>query len=264
MIIEIFIIFLIGISFGSFLNVVIFRFPKNQDFLRSHSFCPKCQHPLSWKDLLPIISFFLLGGKCRYCKQKISFYYPLIEFLTGFFLCLIFYFSKINFIFFIYLSFISLFLVLVFLFDLKYYIIPDELVLSLIIISLIFNIFFHFFPETYLFSKKPTFLNFLLSAIIASFLFFLLFFFSEGRLLGFGDVKFMIFMGLFLGFPKIILAIFFAAFLGSIISFFLIIKKKKSLKSEIPFGPFLVLGTYISFFWGGEIIDWYLRFLNLK
>ena len=229
----------------------------------SRSFCPKCEHKLNWPDLIPLFSFFLLKGKCRYCKKSISFHYPLIEFLTGVLLCLIFYKLEINFLFFIYFSIISLLLILIFFYDLKYYIIPNVAVYSLIILTLAFNIFLIFFPEVSIFDTKYSFLNTIFAGFLASFCFFLILLLSQGRWLGFGDVKLVFFMGLFLGSPKILIAIFLASLIGSIIGLGLIALGKKGLKSEIPFGPFLVIGTYLAFFWGQNLINWYLSLINL-
>jgi len=262
LIISYLLIFLIGSSIGSFLNVLIYRFPKGEDFLSSRSFCPKCRHKLNWYDLIPLLSFFLLKRKCRYCKEPISFHYPLIELLTGIFFCFIFYNLEINFLFFIYFSIITFFLILIFFYDLKYYIIPNILVYSLIFLAFVFNIFSHFYPESLLMpSTQYSILNTTCTAFGTSFFFLLIFLISRGKWIGFGDIKFFVFMGLFLGFPKILAAIFLASLLGSIIGLVLIVFKKKGLKSEIPFGPFLITGTYLAFFWE-NFINWYLNYLR--
>ncbi len=262
MIIPCLLIFLLGISIGSFLIVLIYRLKKSENFLVSRSFCPKCHHKLFWYDLIPLFSFFLLKGKCRYCKKSISFHYLLVEFLTGVLLCFIFYKLEINFLFFIYFSIISLLLILIFFYDLKYYIIPNVAVYSLIILTFAFNIFLVFFPEVSIFAPKYSILNTIFAALGASFCFFLIFLLSKGKWLGFGDVKLVFFMGLFLGFPKILIAIFLASFIGSIIGLVLIALGKKGLKSEIPFGPFLITGTYFALFWGQNFINWYLSYLR--
>ena len=263
MFISYLLIFLLGISIGSFLNVLIYRFPKRENFLISRSFCPKCHHKLNWSDLIPLFSFFLLRGKCRYCKKSISFHYPLIEFLTGILLCLIFYRLEINFLFFIYFSIISILLILIFFYDLKYYIIPNIAVYSLIVFTLIFNVFSKIFPEILILAPEYSTLNTIYTALGASFCFFLIFLISQGKWLGFGDVKLIFFMGLFLGFPKILIAIFLASLIGSIIGLGLIALGKKGFKSEIPFGPFLIMGTYFALFWGQNFINWYLPLINL-
>lgn len=225
----------------------------------SRSFCPKCHHKLFWYDLIPLFSFFLLKGKCRYCKKSISFHYPLVEFLTGVLLCFIFYKLEINFLFFIYFSIISLLLILIFFYDLKYYIIPNLAVYSLIVFTFVFNVFSKIFPEILIFDTKYSILNTIFAALGASFCFFLIFLLSEGKWLGFGDIKLVFFMGLFLGFPKILIAIFLASFFGSIIGLVLIVLGKKGFKSEIPFGPFLITGTYFALLWGQNFINWYLK-----
>ena len=249
-----------GISIGSFLNVLIYRYKKSENFLVSRSFCPKCHHKLFWYDLIPLFSFFLLKGKCRYCEKSISFHYPLVEFLTGALFCFVFYKLEINFPFFIYFSVISLLLILIFFYDLKYYIIPNVTVYSLIVFTFIFNLFSEVFPEVSGFVPKYSILNTLFTAFGITFCFFLIFLISQGKWLGFGDVKFVFFMGLFLGFPKILVAIFCASFFGSIIGLALIVLGKKGFKSEIPFGPFLIIGTYFALLYGQNFINWYLKY----
>jgi prepilin signal peptidase PulO-like enzyme (type II secretory pathway) len=141
--------------------------------------------------------------------------------------------------------------VLIFVYDLKNSLIPDRFIYPAIIISLIYQ----------LFSGGQTFLNLLLAILIGSGLFFFIFLISRGKWIGFGDVTLGLFMGLFLGFPNIIVALFLGVFLGAIIGLGLMFYKKKKLSSEIPFGPFLITGTVISFLFGKQIINWYLNFL---
>ncbi len=256
-----FIALLFGFCCGSFLNCVIYRLEKKKSFIRGRSFCPKCKHILAWYDLIPIFSFLVLQGKCRYCKKKISIQYPLVELATGLLFLLIFngspmlttYGFQIFKLF--YLLVITCLLEIIFIYDLKHYIIPDKAVYSAILLSLLFVIF-----NSYVTNYKSI-INPLVAGLFAGVFFFLIWLVSRGKWMGFGDVKLAFLMGIFLGFPDILTAVFFASFIGSIVGLILIALKKKKMKSEVPFGPFLVLGTFIGLFWGEKIIHWYLSFL---
>ena len=246
------IIFILGISIGSFLNCVIYRLKSNQSFLKGWSFCPNCRHRLGFFDLIPILSFLFLKGKCRYCGKKISWQYPLVEITTGIIFVLIFNFP--NFITIIYLLIISCFLIIIFVYDLRYYIIPDEIIYPAIGAVFIYKLIFNLQTPNLYFS--------LLTALAASGFFFLLWFLSRGRWMGFGDVKLAFFMGFFLGFPNILVSLFSAVFIGAIIGLVLVTLGKKTLKSKVPFGPFLVTGTFIALFWGQDLINWYISLLT--
>jgi len=251
--------FLFGTIVGSFLNCVIYRLETSRSFLKGRSFCPHCEHTLEWKDLIPILSFVLLKGKCRYCGKKISFQYPIIELLTGifsflFFKPLVLTFTILNFLFAIYNFITSCFLIIIFFFDLKHYLIPDKVIYPAIIISIIYLL------------PNPKFyiLNSLYSALGASLFFLFIYLISKGKWMGFGDVKLAFLMGLFLGFPKILVALFLAFSLGAAIGIYLILTKKKTLKSEVPFAPFLVAGTFSALFFSQNLISWYLNLFLIK
>jgi len=232
------VIFLSGLAVGSFLNCIIYRLKTDQSFLRGRSFCPHCQHTLSWLDLIPVFSFFILKGRCRYCQKKISWQYPLVEIATGLLFLLIgnFQLPIFNFI-------IAPLLIIIFVYDLKHYIIPDKIIYPAVIIAAIFN-----------------FTNWL-SALGAALFFLVIVLVSRGKWMGVGDVKLGFLMGLALGFPNILVALFLAFMMGAIIGIGLIIASKKTLKSEVPFGPFLVAATFIAWFYGQRIVNWYINFL---
>jgi leader peptidase (prepilin peptidase)/N-methyltransferase len=256
-----FIVFLFGLTVGSFLNCVIYRLEKNESFLRGRSYCPHCKHTLSWQDLIPIFSFLILKGKCRYCHQKISIQYPLVELVTAILFTLIIHYTFPNFLLSTFYFLASSFLVIIFVYDLKHYIIPDKVIYPAIGITFLYQLFEILAPHQILVGSgilKP-----LLSAIFAAAFFLVIFLLSRGRWLGFGDVKLGFLMGLFLGFPKILVSLFFAYLIGAIIGIGLILAKKKTLKSEVPFGPFLVTGTFIALFFGEKIISWYFNLFLL-
>ena len=153
-------VFLFGLAVGSFLNCIIYRLETNQSFVRGRSFCPYCHHILSWQDLIPLLSFLILKGKCRYCQRPISFQYPLIEMATGIIFVSIpgqlLFFDSLNTLFY---WIISCSLVIIFVYDLKYYIIPDKVVYPVIAIALIYNLQF-------LISKQFSNFNYLILSAI--------------------------------------------------------------------------------------------------
>ena len=263
-------IFLFGLIVGSFLNCVIYRLEKEEDFIKGRSYCPKCKHKLGFWDLIPVLSFIILCGKCRYCQQKISFQYPLVELITSilFLLIFIFFIPTLNFNVEIIFNFIALFyywfiaslLVIIFVYDLKHYIIPDKIVYLAIIITFFYQLFGVWnFGDWNLFRILD--LGF---GILPAFFFLAIILLSRGQLMGLGDFKLAIFMGLFLSWPYILIALFFAFFIGAIIGLGLIAFKGKTLKSEIPFGPFLIIGIFLAMFFGNQIITWLFLFSLLK
>jgi len=261
-------VFVLGLAIGSFLNSIIYRLHTGESFLFQRSYCPRCKKNLGWQDLIPLLSFLILRGKCRYCKKPIPWQYPLVELATGLLFVFIFrqdatlLLSGYTALIFLRIGFLllaSCFLIIIFISDLKYYIIPDKIIYPAIIISLIVNSLIAL--QQYGFSKKAIWLmaNGWLAAFGAAAFFLLIVLVSRGKWMGWGDPKLVLFMGLLLGFPKIILALFLAFLIGAIMGIGLIISGKKTLKSEVPFGPFLVIGTFVALFWGGILIDWYLN-----
>lgn len=234
--------------------MLIDRIPQGQSPFKGRSYCDKCKKTLRWYDLIPILSFVFIRGKCRYCHFPISFYYPLVELLTGLmFVFVYFYFLKVDLLFTIYdLRFLANYLyylfilssfIIVFFTDLKYGIIPDVILYPAIAVTAIFNF-------------QLSIINYSLSGL-GAFLFLLsLYLLTRGKGMGFGDVKLAFLKGLFLGFPKIVAALYIAFLTGAIVGLILIIwKKKRLLGSTIPFGPFLVLGTILSLFLGEKIVQ---------
>jgi prepilin signal peptidase PulO-like enzyme (type II secretory pathway) len=231
-----FIIFFLGASIGSFLHLIADRIIREETFVRGKSYCEKCHHQLSFIDLVPVISFLFLKGKCRYCKTKLSVYYPFSEIFTGVIFLMVVtsvgLTSPLALIFYLY-SVSSL--IVIFLNDIKYGIIPDKIVYPAVFITFIFQLLTQYpFPLPYLFS-----------AIGSGAFFLLLFLVTKGKGMGFGDVKLGFYMGLLLGFPFIIYALYMAFLTGAFVSLILIMWRRKHLKSTIPFGPFLVIATMI-------------------
>jgi len=245
------VIFIFGLIVGSFLNCVIYRLEEGKSFLKGRSFCPHCKHKLIWQDLIPIFSFLILRGKCRYCQKPISLQYPLVELATGIIFLSIVLFNIQYSIFHI---LIACFLIVIFVYDLKHYLIPDKIIYPAIVIALIFNFQFLIVNEFSIFKFS------ILSALGAAAFFLLIVLISRGKWMGVGDIKLAFLMGLILGFPNILVALFLAFFIGAIMGIGLIATGKKTLKSEVPFGPFLVAGTFLALFWGQDVINWYFNF----
>ena len=253
-------IFVFGVSVGSFLNCLIYRLEIGKK-PTGNSFCPNCKHQLSVLDLVPILSYLLLRGKCRYCGENISIQYPLVEFITGIlFLSTAYHMelpvSLVEFIPFALVLIIFSLLMVVLIYDLKHFIIPNKIIYPAILTTL-FLIAFNSFSE----QSLQLFFNHLLTGGV-SFLFFLaIYLITKGKGIGFGDVRYAFFLGLFLGFPDGLVALFFSFIIGAIIGVILMIVGLKGRKDMIPFGPFLVVGTIIGFFFGEVLINLYLGFL---
>lgn len=239
-----------GASIGSFLGVLIDRLPKEKS-ITGRSRCDFCHHHLAWNDLIPIISFFSLKGRCRYCRKKLSFFYPLIEILTAvLFVSIIaipgLIISPFNLSMFAWLGIVSS-LIVIFFADLKYQIIPDSIQLSLLVFAHLLKI-----------TQGITFATLLpcyLAALIVALPILVLYLVTRGRGMGFGDAKLAFTMGFLLGVKGGLLAVYFGFILGAVVGLILILLKKKGIKSKIAFGPFLVVGTLIIIYWQKEIFN---------
>src|SRR3989344_7251423 len=252
--------FALGTCIGSFLNVVIYRLEQEKN-IYGFSYCPHCKHPLSWLDLVPVFSFIFLQGRCRYCSKKISLQYPLVEAITGIIFILAFIrgwpmVNPASVLHLVFLWYIFSSLMVIFVFDLKHYIIPDVVLFPLIITTIVYRIF-----EAVVWHMGPVqlALNYGLAGGLASAFFLVIFLVSAGRWMGFGDVKLAFFMGVLLGLQNVTVALFLAFVLGAIVGLCLMVLKQKNIKSEIPFGPFLIVGSAIALFSGQSIATWYLH-----
>lgn len=249
-----FIILIFGLLIGSFLNVVIYRVPREESIAFPGSHCTNCNHSLAWYDNIPLFSYLFLRGKCRYCGVKISIQYPFVEALNGFVYIVLYLFFgfSLNFIFF---SLISSALIAIGGIDLKEQIIPDSLVISILVISLIHKLSLFFINGIPL-----NILDSLFGLLVAGGLFLLIVLLSRGGMGG-GDVTLIGALGFVLGLKGILLTIFLSFILGSVISIFLLGFKIKSRKDPIPFGPFIILGFYITLLFGDGLMNWYLGLL---
>ncbi len=243
---NIILVAILGLVVGSFLNAVIYRLHVKVSFMRGRSYCPSCKHDLSAKDLVPLFSFLFLRGKCRYCSKKISWQYPLVEFFTMVSFLTLYWQFGLSIDFFVYLIY-TCFLVIIFVYDLKYYLILDKVSVSAIIVAFFLSYFV----------LEIGFVNLLISALIGGGFFLLQFVISKGKWIGGGDIRLGIVMGLMLGYPLILVALFIAYITGSVIGVALIAGKQKKWKSQVPFGTFLSIASYITFIVGEVIVDYY-------
>ncbi len=249
---DLIIIFIFGAIIGSFLNVVVYRHNTGKSFVTGRSKCLNCNKDLRWYELVPILSFIFLRGRCSECKSRISFQYPLVELLTG----LVFVFMVQNFG----VTFITIFyliiasiLVTISVYDFRHKIIPNDMVFTFDLAALIVLFLTHSFAKPFL---TGTLYDLAAGPIL--FIFFAsLWFVSRGKWMGFGDAKLALGVGWLLGFSGGIFAIIMAFWIGAAVSIVLLILQKINLsrlgltiKSEIPFAPFIILALFIQIMTG--------------
>jgi len=244
-------IFLLGVCIGSFLNAAIFRVHEDKSVWKGRSKCMKCEEPISWYDLVPVLSYLRLRGRCRKCKSVIDWQYPIIEIVTGLFFLIAFAVSPDN-LFLVVRNWIFIsYLVIIFVYDLRYMYILDRFTIPAIIIAVIINLWIGVVPAW----------SILLGAFVLGGFFFLQYVISKGVWIGGGDIRMGALMGFMLGFEQGLVAIFLAYVIGATISIFLLMSGKASRKTPIPFGTFLTLSTLIVLFVGKDLLHWYLSFL---
>lgn len=247
-------VFIFGTIIGSFLNVVIYRLNTSLRISKGRSICFSCNKKLYWYELIPVLSFLAQKGRCRGCASRISHQYPIVEIVTGIiFVFLAYHFlpiiliSAVSYIFALsFFTFIFALLIVITFYDLRHKIIPDRLVYSFIFLSFV-SMFLNFSGVGELL-VLPNLWQILSGPIIAL-PFALLWYFSKGRLIGFGDIKLMLGLGWMLGLLVGLSALFIAFWVGAVVGLFMIALKKArvSMKTEVPFAPFLVLGILIAF-----------------
>ncbi|OGZ04187.1 MAG: hypothetical protein A2648_01210 [Candidatus Lloydbacteria bacterium RIFCSPHIGHO2_01_FULL_41_20] len=239
-------VFVFGTIIGSFLNVVIFRYNTNFS-LGGRSICLYCGKILRWYELVPLISFLVLKGRCATCRSRLSLQYPSVEFMAGTLFLFSFIYAKNNmieaiFYFLPYLWVVMSLILVIVVYDLRHKIIPDGLVFFFILLSLLRPVIFLLPGENITLA--------LLSGPVFALPFMALFFFSRGRWIGLGDAKLVLGIGWFLGMVSAGLALLFSFWIGAVVAIFLLLLKdrKFTMESEIPFAPFLVLGLIIALF----------------
>ncbi len=245
------------------MNVVALRWGDFKSIFKGRSSCPSCQKKLSYFELLPILSFLIQAGKCRNCRKSISLRYPIVEILTALVLYLL-YEAQVGWISFVFSGIIFSILIIISLYDLKNLVIPDGLVWSFNVLAflgtwLLFRPYIAISPASQIQFQEPI-LPFILAGLGLFSFFAILWFVSRGKWMGFGDAKLALGIGLLLGSQKGLLALVLSFWIGTLFALLLMLfqKGKYSMKSQIPFGPFLALGAFISFIYGDKIMAWYL------
>ena len=238
--------FIFGSIWGSFANVCIHRLPQGTSVTKGRSNCPSCNQVIKWFDNIPLISFILLKGKCRNCSVKINPQYFLVELIAALGFVISYYFFGISvttLLFFI----LVIFFIIIFFIDLKHFIIPNELSISLMIIG-----FLKSFDPNLNKIIFPNFINSLIGGLIGYFIVWLIIYFykklrnKEG--MGLGDAKLLSAIGFWFGWISLPFVLFFSSAIALISFLPDLIKNKKSLSSQIPFGPFIILGTILFLF----------------
>lgn len=249
--------FLVGLSFGSFGSVLVHRIRhKEAGILTGRSKCTSCQHQLVAKDLVPVLSYLFLKGRCRYCKAAVSWMYPTIEVVTGLLFLAVFLFqgAVVDGPLFLSLYIMWCFVVMS-VYDILYFEIPDEISLPAIVALLL---------TTGLASTPVSIGDGLLGVLIIVGFFAAQILVSRGTWMGLGDLRIGAIMGLFLGWQMGLVALICSYIIGSLVSIGLLFAQRKlSLRSEIPFGPFLSAGFMVAFFFGQDMLQWYLGLLAL-
>lgn len=248
-------VFIYGLSIGSFLNVCIYRMSEDKSLIFPPSHCPKCNHILRWYDNIPVISYLILFGRCRYCKDKISLIYPVVEILNGIIYVVLY--SNYNYLIdFIYYATISSILLIIGFIDLKEMIIPDILTAMVFIVSVIYKVLRY--PSSHIMME---FLTGLKGLVLAGILFLTIVLISKDGM-GEGDIILISVLGFILGIEFILIDIFFSFVLAAIISLFLLHLKIKTKKDPIPFAPFIIISFFIVLFYGSFILDWYIDMIK--
>lgn len=263
-----FIVFVFGLAIGSFLNVVIWRLHSGESAFRGRSYCPKCKHRLDFFDLFPIMSFLIQGGKCRYCRKPISWQYPFVEFATGILFAVAYFISGFDFfaaggsasvgqfLHLLWLWLVISVMIVIFVYDLKYYLILDKVIYPAIAVAFLASPLLG--GENVLWWRAA--LDCLLAAGLGGGFFLLQYVVSKGKWIGGGDVKIGFLMGLILGIKGLLVALFFSYTIGALFGLVLISFRRKTMKSQLPFGTFLAVGTLIALFWAEPILRWYLNY----
>lgn len=243
--------FIFGTVVGSFLNVCIYRIPARISIVSPSSRCPLCKRHIPFYLNIPLLSYIMLGGRCRYCRVPISLQYPFVEALTGFFAAVLFLRFQLTAEFFAYFIFLSSLIVITFI-DLRHKIIPDVISIPGVVLGFALSFFL----------PAPGILNSftgivlgggILVGIAAAY-----YFFSGKEGMGGGDIKLLAMIGAFLGWEGVLFTLFTASCIGAVLGLAAVVILGKGSKYALPFGPFLALGAVLYLFYGKDIIGWYI------
>lgn len=251
-------IFLIGLCVGSFLNVVLFRTYEGQSVIFGRSKCRTCQNVLEARDLIPVLSYVFLNGRCRGCHSVIAWQYPVIEIVAGLLFVLMYLKGSWGMsvllipqeLFVLLIRdwvFVS-YLIVIFVYDLRHMLIIDRFTVPAMIFAVLVNLWLGVIPAW----------SIILGGLVLAFFFWTQFFFSKGTWVGGGDIRMGALMGFMLGLEQGLVALFLSYLLGAIVGAVLLLSGKVDRKTPIPFGTFLTVGTTIALFAGPAILEWYL------
>lgn len=265
------VVFILGLAVGSFLNALIFRLHLGESVAKGRSKCPKCQHELNTWDLIPVLSFIWLRGRCRYCQTTISWQYPIVELVTAGLFALVYNYlissaqpslsgvppgagagTVAGILYLIFLWFIASVLIVVFVYDLKHGLILDKVVYPALAVTFIAVLFL---PQ---FDFWPALIG---SGVVGGF-FLILVLLSRETWMGWGDAKLGFLLGLAVGWPLCLPLLFIAFVGGSVVALLLMAIKLKGLKDTVPFGTMLTAAAIITLFVGPKIIEWYMGLLG--
>ena len=244
---------LFGAIIGSFLNVVIYRLPLGQSIVSPPSRCRNCGYQLKWYDNVPILSWILLGGRCRQCKTGVSIQYPIVELITAILFVLVVWLTPPGPLMFARLLLVCM-LIALFGIDLEHQILPNAITLPGIVIGLLFSLI-----------APPGWRDALIGALLGGGILYAIaagyYLWRRQEGMGMGDVKMLAMIGAFLGWQAVIVTLVLASFAGSIIGVALMAAQKGDMKFALPFGTFLALGAVAAMFAGGPLVAWYAQFL---
>ena len=250
-------VIILGGLWGSFANVCIYRLPQEKGVVSGRSYCPRCNKKIVWHDNIPVISFFLLGFKCRRCKKPISPQYIIVEIINIISFASIYYFFGIS-LTTIFLMILGLSFLIIFFIDLKHFLIPDILNFTLIIIAFLKN----FIPNLSINLNQDMGETLLGGVLGYSIIWLIIISYKKIRhmeAMGLGDAKLMAGIGLLFGWKSVPFVLFVSAILGLLMVLPSLVEKKKSLKSQIPFGPYIITAGIIYFFYGDILYQIVLR-----
>ena len=242
-------VFVLGLIFGSFLNCLIWRIYQEES-IGGRSYCPKCRKQIEWYDNIPILSFIILKGRCRKCGQKISWQYPLVEFITALLFLLTFIKDAADPNLTLLLLrdwFLIITLVIVFVYDFRWQLIPVNVLWFMSAFMFIINLFLGY-----------NYLNIIIFGSAGALFFLLQYLLTNKKGVGVGDIWLGLFLGIvFPSAPQLILVLLVSYCFGSLVSLGLVAMRKKGFKAQIALGPFLALGALITLLYGEAIINWY-------
>jgi leader peptidase (prepilin peptidase)/N-methyltransferase len=258
---------IVGLAIGSFLNVCIDRLPARKSLISPPSHCDACRHRLGLLDLVPLFSYLLLRGRCRYCRAHIPIRSPLVEFLTGLLFLAAYWRYGLTVEFAIVAFYCCIFLLVIFI-DLEHKLILNVITYPALIIAAVIMAVNSFVPGVNLFPgityiPDNSFFSGLISGAVVMGFFFLVAIIRPGAM-GMGDVKLVALIGLVSGFPLVVMAMLFGILPGGIFAIFLLATKKKGRKDVIPYGSFLGIGPIVALLFAEPLLNWYLGFGGLR